>query len=763
MSKRELGRQNNGGNMSVGKAITGASAWAWDQFGDTVKPGFLAFLKRKYKDAKEDHERLRYTEAKWKNFSWGQAAERYKKHMQEIYGHIRVIGTTEPIPIGDIFTDVYILKQPDAYRRFDFTKLHEIQEKPENLDDGERMRGLQVVISKNGHRLYILGKPGAGKTTFLKYLVHQTIVASELDKLPIFVTLRDWDSSNAKLMDFITSQFSICNFPDALPFIEYLLESGKAIVLFDGLDEVPQEFDQRGLTIRALHDFSKKYLEVQIIVTCRVAASDYSFTEFTYVEMADFSEKQVETYARNWFRNSSETADGFLKALNLTENKGVRDLSRSPLLLSMICLAYEETLNIPKRRVELYEEALDALLKKWDSSRKVKRDQTYKQLSIGHKRQMFAEIAADYFDKGEIFFQKKELTRKIETYLSHLPPDATSEAPDGETILETISAQHGMLVERARGIYSFSHLTFQEYYTAKYITENANRGTLERLAIHLNDSRWREIFLLTASLLSEATPLFEAMQAVAQQTLRNNPILLPIQAWAYKRATYIPAYKECAKRTLYWFIYLNLAIFDLNHDQFLDLARELDSNLVRYIARDLDRARDLDQNLALALVLARDRALYFIFYRNITQDSSYQARAGLKNLYFELNTLFLVSFANNFALLKHEERSKARIEQFQAYLSAWQAIPENPPGLQKTIVCPSVQASDRAWNEFKKTIYQAVEKLLEVDLSQKWEYADYEAASNYLQANQLFWDCLQVARVEDRAAVEDMILKAPEQ
>lgn len=198
--------------------------------------------------------------------------------------------------------------------------------------------------------------------------------------------------------------------------------------------------------------------------------------------------------------------------MKLSENKGVRDLGRSPLLLSMICLAYEETLSIPKRRVELYEEALDALLKKWDSSRKIKRDQTYKQLSLGHKRQMFAQIAAEYFDKGEIFFHKKDLARKIETFLSHLPPDASNEAPDGEAILETISAQHGILVERARGIYSFSHLTFQEYYTAKYIADNANRGTVERLAVHTTDYRWREAFLLTASLLPEATPLFKAMQ-----------------------------------------------------------------------------------------------------------------------------------------------------------------------------------------------------------------------------------------------------------
>lgn len=113
--------------MSVGKAVAGASAWAWEQFGDQVKPGFLSFLKRKWDDAKEDSERLRYADKKWKDFNWGQAAERYKKHMQEIYGHIRVIGTTEPIPIGDIFTDVYILEKPQAYNRFDITKLHEAQ------------------------------------------------------------------------------------------------------------------------------------------------------------------------------------------------------------------------------------------------------------------------------------------------------------------------------------------------------------------------------------------------------------------------------------------------------------------------------------------------------------------------------------------------------------------------------------------------------------------------------------------------------------
>ena len=456
--------------MSVGKAAASAGAWAWDQFGEQVKPGFLAFLKRKWEDAKEESERLRYADKKWKDFNWGQAAERYKRHMQEIHGHIRVIGTTEPISIGEIFTDVYILEKPQAYRRFDITRLQELQQEPDKLEEGNRTRGLKVVISENAHRLYILGKPGAGKTTFMRYLVHQTIIAYELDKLPIFITLRDWNPQSdslspnpeTSLKNFISNQFAICNFPEAATFIEYILESGKAIVLFDGLDEVPEADNQRKAATAALRDFCREFLNTQVIITCRVAATDYSFTEFTYIEMADFNEKQVEIYARKWFSKEPELAERFLIDLKKPDNKGVQDLGHSPLLLSMICLAYKETLKIPKRRVEMYEEALDSLLQTWDASRIIQRDEFYKNLSIGRKRQMFSRIAVDAFEKGKIFFTSRELSQSIEQYMKNLPPDDTEHSVDGEKVLQAISAQHGILVERAKKIYAFAHLTFQE-------------------------------------------------------------------------------------------------------------------------------------------------------------------------------------------------------------------------------------------------------------------------------------------------------------
>ncbi|MBU0614036.1 NACHT domain-containing protein [Patescibacteria group bacterium] len=595
MIEGDSGKSIDGGNMSLGKVIAGAGAWAWNEFGQELKPGFLAFLQRKWIDAKEDKEKLRELDNEWRKFNWGKASERYQIHMRKLYGHIRVLGSTEPIYLDEIFTDVFLLEKPQAFRRFDMTKISELQQEPEKLTNEKRLRGLQVVVQERGHRLYVLGKPGSGKTTFLKYLVHQTLEA-QMDKIPILVTLRDWASSKLDLLSFVTKQFDICDFPDSTPFIEYLLETGQAIVLFDGLDEVPDQDKIRSQVTNALHDFCRKYQKTQIIITCRIAATDYSFTEFTYIEMADFSKGQVEIYSRKWFGKDITKAEKFLVELRKEENKGVRDLGRSPLLLSMICLAYNETLTIPKRRVELYEEALDALLKKWDSSRNIQRDEVYKDLSLGRKRQMFARIAAETFEKGEIFFTKKQLAKSIETYLNNLPLADDNQIPDGEIVLRSIEAQHGIFVELAQGIYAFAHLTFQEYYTAKYITDNAHAGTLTRLIEHLTESRWREVFILTASLLDEATPFLKLMHIYAQKTIMDNG-LLGTQKEVLNKANQTKNFNIPAKRSLYWYILLF-------RDRALDRAQDRmrDENA----KKSLEIAQDQACNLALELCFSID-------------------------------------------------------------------------------------------------------------------------------------------------------------
>lgn len=88
------------------ETITIAASWAWDKLG------------------KELLENLGDVSKKWtRGFTWKGASKAYRDKVRELYGEIRVFGSPRPTPLGDIFTDVYILDMPTAYRRFDLTEI----------------------------------------------------------------------------------------------------------------------------------------------------------------------------------------------------------------------------------------------------------------------------------------------------------------------------------------------------------------------------------------------------------------------------------------------------------------------------------------------------------------------------------------------------------------------------------------------------------------------------------------------------------------
>ena len=104
---------------------------------------------------------------------------------------------------------------------------------------------------------------------------------------------------------------------------------------------------------------------------------------------------------------------------------------------------------------------------------------------------------------------------------------------DGEAVLNAIAVQQGILVERAEEVYSFSHLTLQEYLTAQYIADN---NLIEQLVTdHLSDERWREVFLLVTGLVRSkngADDLLLLMEKKAQKYITNTPKLQGLLQWA---------------------------------------------------------------------------------------------------------------------------------------------------------------------------------------------------------------------------------------
>lgn len=342
-------------------------------------------------------------------------------------------------------------------------------------------------------------------------------------RIPVFIGLKDWSDSNLSLLDFIIKQFDICNFPKAEPFVKEVLIRGKGLILLDGLDEVSRNVDDVIIQIR---DFVDKYKDNQVVLSCRIAGYNYCFEKFTDIEIADFTDKQIETFVKNWFGKGTPKARSCWNKIR--DDTSIRELASIPLLLTMLCLAFDETMDFPSNRSELYKEALDALLKKWDASRSIKRDEIYRHLSPRRKEGLLSRIAALTFEKDQYFFPQRFVEKQIGDYIQNLP-EAKQESlePDSEAILKAIEAQHGLFVERANKIYSFSHLTLQEYFTARYIVDNAAKGILKKsIEKHLFDPRWREVFLLTAGMLDEADDFFLIMEEQVEKLKEDKVVQL---------------------------------------------------------------------------------------------------------------------------------------------------------------------------------------------------------------------------------------------
>lgn len=598
---------------------------------------------------------------------FGKATERYVKGLIERFGEVKVLGMNRPVPLLSLYVRANILEKITARMGAKAEELEEFFDfdrrafgKTRETKDGE-------AIANQLQRFIVLGKPGAGKTTFLKYLALAMVHRQSLIKkrrLPIFVTLRDWADKKSSLMDYIGEQFDICGFEQAGLFVEHLLKQGNCLVLLDGLDEVSQEANLDGI-IREIRDFTDKYSDNQFVMSCRVAAYNHWFERFTDVEMADFNQEQIETFVRNWFRDEPNTGEECLK--HLKNSPQLKELSSVPLLLTLLCITYDENNYFPANKAELYKEAVETLLKKWDSSRRIRRDDPYKQLSLMQKENMFARIAYGTFSENRYFIREQELTKMIGNFIGNLPAfKAENLEVDSAEVLRTIEAHHGIFVERAKHIHSFAHLTFQEYFTAKYIVDNDNSQNPEIMKLvqeHLYDDKWKEVFLLVSGMLHNADELLLLMIRMNRKLLRNPVLnnfltdttktLLPIKSIYLSRARVAMAMTIILARDLN--IDFDVLVNDSSVDITINLIK-LSGDFVsapfidQILAREQEFSLKLPQEEFHIQARARKQTLVHKYALDINLDVKNNfSNQFYKSLYDYLNTAFLITQCLNSA------------------------------------------------------------------------------------------------------------------
>ena len=581
------------------------------------------------------------------------ASYQYEKNYRERHGQVKVfcVGMREPIPLDDAYVAVQFL---DDHSRLSYRSAEEVEMAFRRryrssfiLNADERKVG--TVVANEKQYLMLLGGPGVGKSTFLRKVGLEALKGKngnfEHACIPVFLELKRFTADQINIESLITEEFRTCGYPYPDRMTETALKLGKLLILFDGLDEVPTANVDN--VVGKIGDFVDRYSQNRFVASCRIAAYKGGFTRFTEVEMAEFDDAQIEVYIKNWFDSTAhqyryqldkemKTAEQCWKALNTIGHHATKELARNPLLLTLLCMVYDNSQNFPRNRADLYEKALSIFLEEWAAEKRIRREESISQyLDIAAEKRMLSEIAAKNFEENRLFFGEDELIEQIREFgarNTNTPPTCNA-----SKILETILVDQGLFVERVSGSYSFSHLTFQEYLTANYVVKDTRsiRGLVNE---HLHDGQWREVFLLTAGQMHQADDLLVTMEAEAAKSI-NTDRLKVLFRWAEQITDSSDSqYYRVAKRSfaIHQFFLLRLLNkihegvkndinLDRNHTFDVDFMRNLDfyfdQDLVQDVYRnlDLDFYRYLSRNLYLYLKRNRsiNRNLYLNLYRNL--------------------------------------------------------------------------------------------------------------------------------------------------
>lgn len=371
---------------------------------------------------------------------------------------------------------------------------------------------LKKIISENRGNTVILGQPGSGKTTSVKYLVNSFVQEPKLLKgnyrIPIVIRLRELnkvngvygDSQSGGIFEKLSLIFGLKFKIDYIvrkrdknsseipidttkeddaklrvllnsKILPYILDQQKILLILDGFDEI-MDTHIRDLVISEIQELNQRLEKVNFILTSRT--SDYGLVlENTHIyEISELSEGQIKEFSDKWFEDS-HISQAFIDELKI--KLPYNDFYSRPLLLTQLAILYGRSNEIPGKPNEIYNRIIELILRDWNEKQGLKRSSKYASFNVEAKRvflsAMAYKLSTRFYDRVYSRQQLYSVYKELHIKFPELPLEEVKD------VIAEIETHNGLIIQSAYDMYEFSHLTFQEFLTAEHISHSSSVKT----------------------------------------------------------------------------------------------------------------------------------------------------------------------------------------------------------------------------------------------------------------------------------------------